>query len=207
MSTPTVGRFLPGYTGTRAAEPPRPCLWQVDRNGELVCVTRRTLEGAVGQWAKAIWNARSEAAREVARKNKHRAMREHEAHRCEPRPVGGFGKQDRLKSDAPHDSLDRKPSDARPVSQIERASPPALPPDSAVADRIALDRLHQAVVDAAISYGIRTERRLHAEGNVDVDAALKRLTEAHTAYHRALDRYQPGRRPIDHYLPGEEPRG
>lgn len=58
-------------------------------------------------------------------------------------------------------------------------------------DRIDTDHLHQACVDAAISYGMRVERRMHAEGNADVDAALDRLTEAHTAYHRAMDRYNP----------------
>ena len=84
MIAPTVGRFLPGYTG---------CNWTVDQAGKVLCATRRDLHRAVVEITKMPAKTKQQAdVRDYAFKAANEAL---EAHHCTPapemqaRPVGG----------------------------------------------------------------------------------------------------------------------
>lgn len=194
---------LPVTTGT-----PRECIWSVDVAGRPVCTVRRDLRRAVEGWTGAARVVRDPSKRAVAEDRRKRAIRELSEHHCGPvegkegsaEPNQRGGEQAPTSAGKPCICDNMADLYSKAGSALARlcpvhGQPAARPHDSAVVDRIATDKLFQAAIDAAIQWGMRIERRAHPDAPVTLDAeiatAMQRLSDAHAAYHRAMDRYNP----------------
>jgi hypothetical protein len=185
MSTPTVGRFLPGYTGTRAAEPLRECIWSVDRDGRRVCTVRRDLKRAVEGWTGAARAVRDPSKRAVAEDRRKRALDALSQHHCDRVAV----EEVRKGEDVPR-SPDGGSWSARGSHPNAERSAPTL-----AVTRLDIDRHVLELTGAAVVYGMRKERLAHADAPADtpdkIAEAEQRMGDASDALHRAMDRYNP----------------